>query len=129
MDVSLSVSHYWQDGTVIGGVKHRSQHHQPQTNGRGNCGKAKSDSGWWHATKDAIWDWDIRSGRIWRSETFWEHLGYPPKDPEPDMAAGKTCFTPKTGIVCGTDSRLHCYGGLILMKSSIAFDGRMTPTQ
>ncbi len=38
------------------------------------------------ATKDAIWDLDIRSGRIWRNENFWENCGYPPRDQEPDIA-------------------------------------------
>ncbi len=38
------------------------------------------------ATKDAISDWDIRSGGVWRSETFWEKFGYPPRDTEPDIA-------------------------------------------
>jgi len=47
------------------------------------------------ATKDVLWDWEIRSGKIWRSETFWEHFGYPPKDSEPDMAAWKDLLHPE----------------------------------
>ena len=63
------------------------------------------------ATKDAIWDWDIRSEGMWRSENFWEQFGYPPKDTEPDIGGLEgTCFTPKIEIVLGKDSRLHCCG-------------------
>jgi PAS domain S-box-containing protein len=47
------------------------------------------------ATKDAIWDLDIRGGRVLRSETFWEHLGYPPSSPEPDMATWKDLLHPE----------------------------------
>jgi len=41
------------------------------------------------ATNDVIWDWDAKSGRIWRSEAFWESFRYLPKDTEPDMAHWK----------------------------------------
>ncbi len=47
------------------------------------------------ATKDVIWDWDVRSGRIWRSETFWEHFGYPPKATEPDSECWKKLLHPE----------------------------------
>jgi PAS domain S-box-containing protein len=48
-----------------------------------------------HATKDAIWDLDIRSGKTWRCENFWEHFGYPPRDTEPDMAGWKDLLHPE----------------------------------
>ena len=47
------------------------------------------------ATKDAIWDLDIRSGQVLRSKSFWEHLGYPPRDAEPDIAAWKDLIHPE----------------------------------
>ena len=47
------------------------------------------------ATKDIIWDWDVKSGKIWRSETFWEHFGYPPKDTEPDVTDWKDLLHPE----------------------------------
>jgi PAS domain S-box-containing protein len=37
-----------------------------------------------HATKDVIWELDIRSERVWRSSAFWERFGYPPRDTERD---------------------------------------------
>ncbi len=47
------------------------------------------------ATKDAIWDLDIRTGGVWRSETFWEKFGYPPRDTEPDIASWKDLLHPE----------------------------------
>jgi two-component system, cell cycle sensor histidine kinase and response regulator CckA len=47
------------------------------------------------ATKDAIWDLDVSSGGVWRSETFWEHFGYPPKDKEPDVTGWKDLVHPE----------------------------------
>jgi len=35
------------------------------------------------ATKDLIWDWDLASGSIWRSDNFWQNFGYAPSDVEP----------------------------------------------
>ena len=48
-----------------------------------------------HATKDVLWDLDIRSGETWRSENFWEHFGYPPRDTEPDIAGWKDLLHPE----------------------------------
>jgi PAS domain S-box-containing protein len=47
------------------------------------------------ATKDVIWDLDIWSGRIWRSETFWKDSGYPPTETELDVAAWKDLLHPE----------------------------------
>jgi two-component system, cell cycle sensor histidine kinase and response regulator CckA len=47
------------------------------------------------ATKDVIWDWDMGSGRIWRSASFWEHFGYPPKDVEPGFSGWKDLLHPE----------------------------------
>ena len=47
------------------------------------------------ATNDVIWDWDIKSGKVWRSETFWKHFRYPPRDAEPDMAHWKDLIHPE----------------------------------
>ncbi len=48
-----------------------------------------------HATKDAIWDLDIGSGKAWRSENFWEHFGYPAKATEPDVEGWKSLLHPE----------------------------------
>jgi PAS domain S-box-containing protein len=47
------------------------------------------------ATKDVIWDWDIKSGKVWRSEIYWEHFGYPPKATEPDVTSWKELIHPE----------------------------------
>ncbi len=36
------------------------------------------------ATRDAIWDWDIRKNAVWRSEGFQTVFGYAPEDMRPD---------------------------------------------
>ena len=48
-----------------------------------------------HATKDALSDWDIRNGEIWRSDNFWEQFGYPPRKPEPDVEAWQELVHPE----------------------------------
>lgn len=47
------------------------------------------------ATKDDVWDLDIRSGKTWRSEDFWKHFGYPPRDVEPDVQGWKELIHPE----------------------------------
>jgi two-component system cell cycle sensor histidine kinase/response regulator CckA len=47
------------------------------------------------ATKDVIWDLEFGSGRVWRSESFWEHFGYPPKNTEPDVQGWKDLLHPE----------------------------------
>lgn len=37
------------------------------------------------ATKDAIWDWDLISNRIWWNEAFYQLLGYDPQCPIPGL--------------------------------------------
>jgi PAS domain S-box-containing protein len=47
------------------------------------------------ATKDAIWDLDIRSGKARRSDNFWEQFGYPPREKEPDVSGWKELIHPE----------------------------------
>jgi two-component system, cell cycle sensor histidine kinase and response regulator CckA len=47
------------------------------------------------ATRDAIWDWDIKSGRIWRNQYFWDHFGYRTKDTEHGLAGWKDLLHPE----------------------------------
>ena len=47
------------------------------------------------ATKDIIWDWDVESGRMWRSEIYWQHFGYPPPDVSSDVAGWKDMLHPE----------------------------------
>ncbi|HEV3136404.1 MAG TPA: PAS domain-containing protein, partial [Pirellulales bacterium] len=37
------------------------------------------------ATRDAIWDWDLRKGNVWRSEGFRTSFGYSPDAMAPDF--------------------------------------------
>ncbi|MFZ1010914.1 MAG: PAS domain-containing protein, partial [Candidatus Sulfotelmatobacter sp.] len=46
------------------------------------------------ATKDVLWDLEIGSGRVWRSENFWVHFGYPPRDMEPEIKVWKDLLHP-----------------------------------
>ena len=47
------------------------------------------------ATKDAISDLDIRTGRVWRSENFWKRFGYSPKVTEPDVDGWRKLIHPE----------------------------------
>ena len=47
------------------------------------------------ATKDAISDWDITSGTVWRSDSYWKKFGYPPKATEPDVDGWKNLLHPE----------------------------------
>ncbi len=47
------------------------------------------------ATKDVLWDLEIGSGRVWRSENFWVHFGYPPRDMEPEIKVWKDLLHPE----------------------------------
>jgi PAS domain-containing protein len=47
------------------------------------------------ATKDVLWDLEIGSGRVWRSENFWGHFGYLPREIEPDIAVWKDPLHPE----------------------------------
>jgi PAS domain S-box-containing protein len=95
IEVSFSVSPViGQDGTIIGGS---SIVHDITTRKRAEEELRRSEERFRlvaHATRDAIWDMDIQSGEIWRSEGFWGKLGYPPKDTEPDMASWKDLLHP-----------------------------------
>jgi len=96
MDVSFTVSPVvGHDGTIIGGstiVRDITSRKLMREELRRSEERFRLVA---QATKDVLWDWEIRSGKIWRSETFWEHFGYPPKDSEPDMAAWKDLLHPE----------------------------------
>jgi two-component system sensor histidine kinase UhpB len=36
------------------------------------------------ATKDAVWDWNLRTGQVWWNESFYHLLGYDPQQAVPD---------------------------------------------
>jgi PAS domain S-box-containing protein len=96
IDVSFSVSPIRaQDGIIIGGsaiVHDITNRKRMEEALRRSEERFRLVS---NATKDAIWDLDIRSGKAWRSENFWEHFGYPPKDTEPDIAGWKELLNPE----------------------------------
>ncbi len=95
-DVSFSVSPIvGQDGTVIGGssiTRDVSRRKRMEEALRRSEERFRLVA---RATKDAIWDLDIRSGEMWRSETFWDHFGYAPKDTEPDVEGWKHLLHPE----------------------------------
>ena len=96
MDVSFSISPIMgQDGTIIGGstiVRDITSRKRMEEALRRSEERFRLVA---QATKDAIWDLDIRSGGVWRSETFWEKFGYPPRDTEPDIAGWKDLLHPE----------------------------------
>jgi two-component system cell cycle sensor histidine kinase/response regulator CckA len=96
LDVSFSASPITgQDGTVIGGsgiVRDISSRKRMEEKLQQSEERFQLVA---QATKDAIWDLDIRSGGVWRSETFWKNFGYPPRDTEPDMAVWKDLLHPE----------------------------------
>ncbi len=95
-NVSLSVSPIvGQEGTVIGGssiAADITSQKQIETKLQQSEERSQLVA---QATKDAIWDLDIRSGRVLRSKNFWEHLGYPQRDAEPDIEAWKDLVHPE----------------------------------
>ncbi len=96
MDVSFTVSPIrGPDGTIIGGstiVRDISSRKRMEVKLQQSEERFQLVA---QATKDAIWDLDIRSGGIWRSETFWEKFRYPPRDTEPDLAGWKNLLHPE----------------------------------
>jgi signal transduction histidine kinase/PAS domain-containing protein len=38
-----------------------------------------------HATREAAWDWDLRTGRVWRGGAYQELCGYSPDEIPPDL--------------------------------------------
>ncbi len=96
IDVSFTISPVvGQDGTIIGGstiVRDISNRKRKDEAFRRSEERFRLVA---RATKDAISDWDIRSGGVWRSETFWEKFGYPPRDTEPDIAGWRDLLHPE----------------------------------
>jgi PAS domain S-box-containing protein len=96
IDVSFTISPIvGQDGTIIGGstiVRDISNRKRKDETFRRSQERFRLVA---RATKDAISDWDIRSGEVWRSETFWEKFGYPPRDTEPNIAGWKDLLHPE----------------------------------
>jgi PAS domain S-box-containing protein len=96
MDVSFTVSPVMgQDGTIIGGstiVRDITSRKLMREELRRSEERFRLVA---RATKDVIWDLDIRSGKAWRSENFWEHFGYPPKNIEPDIEGWKDLLHPE----------------------------------
>ena len=64
------------------------------------------------ATRDVLWDWEIGNGRVWRSETFWDHFGYPPKETEPDMTGWEDLLHPED-----RDRVLNSFQNALLRRS------------
>jgi two-component system, cell cycle sensor histidine kinase and response regulator CckA len=99
------------------------------------------------ATKDVIWDLDIRSGRVWRSENFWEHFGYPPRETEPDVEGWKDMLHPEdrdrvlngfqTALARNSDSyeveyrfqRADSSYAIVLDRAFIVYDETGQPTR
>ena len=96
MDVSFTISPIMgQDGTIIGGstiVRDITNRKRMDEALRRSEERFRLVA---RATKDAISDWDIRSGAVWRSENFWEQFGYPPKDTEPDVMEWRELIHPE----------------------------------
>jgi PAS domain S-box-containing protein len=85
LDVAVSVSPILgRDGTIVGGsaivqdITDRKRSKEALRRSEEQFRLAA------RATKDIIWDWE--GGSVWRSETFWQHFGYLPRDKEPDIA-------------------------------------------
>ena len=49
------------------------------------------------ATKDLIWDWDLASGAMWRSESFWQHFGYSDRNLAPGQPEWLQLLHPDDG--------------------------------
>jgi PAS domain S-box-containing protein len=99
------------------------------------------------ATKDAISDWDIASGAVWRSDSFWEKFGYPPRDTEPDIAGWRDLLHPEdrdrvwkglqTALARHSDSHEVEYRfrradgsyGVVLNRSYVVYDETGQPTR
>jgi PAS domain S-box-containing protein len=60
------------------------------------------------ATRDVIWDWDMREGRVWRSEGFEATFGYRPEDVSSDLSWWVQCTHPEDrDRVCAQIAELH----------------------
>ena len=96
IDVSFSISPITgQDGSIIGGsaiVRDITKRNR-MVEALRRSGERFRLVG--RATKDVLWDWDIRGGRTWRSDTFWEYFGYQPKHPEPGPEAWRERLHPE----------------------------------
>jgi len=96
LNVSFSVSPIvGQDGNIIGGstiVHDISRRKRVEETLRRSEERFRLVA---RATKDAIWDLDIRTAKVWRCENFWELFGYPPKATEPDVDGWKNLLHPE----------------------------------
>ena len=96
IDVSFSVSPITgRDGTIVGGsaiVRDITRHNRTIEALRRSEERFRLVG---RATKDVLWDWDIQSGRVWRSESFWEHFGYQPRHPEPGPEGWRSLLHPE----------------------------------
>lgn len=96
IDVSFSVSPIrGQDGTIVGGSgiarditrRKRTEEELRRSEERFRLVAL--------ATRDAIADWDIATGAIWRSDRHWEQFGYSQREPEPDISAWRELVHPE----------------------------------
>jgi PAS domain S-box-containing protein len=96
MDVSFSASPIvGQAGTIIGGsgiVRDITSRKRMEEALRRSEERFRLVA---RATRDAISDWDIEGGAIWRSDGYWEQFGYSAMKPEPSMTDWKQLIHPE----------------------------------
>ena len=84
-----------QNGTVIGGasiVRDITSRKQVQEELRRGEERFRLLA---RATKDALSDWDIESGAVWRSDNFWGQFGYSRVEVEHDASAWRKRIHPE----------------------------------
>jgi PAS domain S-box-containing protein len=84
-----------QNGTVVGGasiVRDITSRKQVQEELRRGEERFRLLA---QATKDALSDWDIGSGVVWRSDNFWGQFGYSRKEMELDVSAWRKLIHPE----------------------------------
>lgn len=65
------------------------------------------------ATSDAIWDWDVATDRVWWSNQFLAHFGYPPSEMEPVLRFWSERIHPEDrgSVIAGLHNLLEGTGG------------------